>query len=259
MEQPPPVLETRAPEPETPSMTLPARLMNVFAIPGDVFDEVKKNPPSTVNWLVPTLLLIMVGWIGAYLIFSQPAIQQQVREMQDAVFQKMVNKGQMTQQMADKQREIGEMSARVGPYVGAVLVSFFSPFWWGLVFWFVGNKAFKRQFSFMKGVEVAGLANTISVLGSIVTTLLIISLGNMFASPSPALLVKNFDPQNPSHSLLAVANIATIWVLGVRSVGLARLSGVSFVPAAAWVFGVWATYTGFFMALGLAFRALFKL
>jgi hypothetical protein len=79
----------------------------------------------------------------------------------------------------------------------------------------------------------------------------------MFASPSPALLVKNFDPMKPSHSLLTVINIVTFWVLAVRSVGLARLTRGTFLSAAVWVFGVWAFYTGCLIGLGLAVRAIF--
>ena len=36
----------------------------------------------------------------------------------------------------------------------------------------------------------------------------------------------------------------TFWLLAVRAMGLARLSGVSFIKAALWVFGIWAAYTG---------------
>ena len=39
------------------AMSLAARLLNVFATPGDVFDDVKVAPASTANWLVPALLL----------------------------------------------------------------------------------------------------------------------------------------------------------------------------------------------------------
>jgi hypothetical protein len=192
------------------------------------------------------------------LIFSQPAIQQQMREMQDQMLQKMVDKGKIPQDVADKQREIGEAAGKIMPYVGAVFSSMISPFWWGLIIWSVGVFVFKGQFTFMKAVEVAGLANAIAVLGALVTTLLSISLSNLLASPSPALFIKHFDPQNPSHSLLAVFNIMTLWVLGVRAVGLARLSGVSFVRAGAWVFGIWAFYTGLLLAVGMAVSKVFS-
>jgi hypothetical protein len=105
----------------------------------------------------------------------------------------------------------------------------------------------------MKAVEIVGLANMVSVLEVIVKTLLIVGLGNLYASTSLVLLVKEFDPQNTVHSLLALVNVMTFWLLAVRGIGLARLSGASFAKAAAWVFGIWAAYTG--LLIGLAFIA----
>ena len=83
-------------------------------------------------------------------------------------------------------------------------------------------------------------------------------LGNLYAAPGLMLLVKDFDPQNTVHALLAIVNVMTFWVLAVRAIGLARLSGASFAKAAAWVFGIWAAYTGFFIGLGLLGKMLFK-
>jgi len=110
----------------------------------------------------------------------------------------------------------------------------------------------------MKAVEVVGLANMIEVLEAIVKTLLIVGEGSLYASPGLMLLVKDFDPQNTAHALLAIVNVMTFWVLAVRASGLARLSGASFTKAALWVFGIWAAYTGFFVGLGLLAKAVFK-
>ena len=88
-------------------------------------------------------------------------------------------------------------------------------------------------------------------------TLLILTMDNPFASPSLALLVKEFDPQNPVHGLLGVVNVMTFWVLAVRSIGLARLSGALFGKSAMWVFGIWASYTGVMVGLGAAVQAIF--
>ena len=42
-------------------MNLGARLLNIYAIPGDVFDEVMAAPPKLANWLVPTLLTCLAA------------------------------------------------------------------------------------------------------------------------------------------------------------------------------------------------------
>jgi hypothetical protein len=81
--------------------------------------------------------------------------------------------------------------------------------------------------------------------------------GNLFASPSLALAVKDFDPQNTLHGLCALVNVMLFWALLVRAIGLARLSGASAGKAAVWVFGIWAAYTGILFGLGAALRAIF--
>jgi len=259
MEQPPPIIENKPPEPQPPSMSLPARLLNVFAIPGDVFEEVRKSRLSTANWLVPTLLLVLTGCIGAWLVYSQPAIQQQIRETQDKFIDKMVEKGRLSQEQADRQRQASAVGANIGVYIGPVFSAFASPFWWGFLVWLIGAKLFKGDFPYMKAVEVVGLGNAIAILGSVVTTLLMVSMGSLSATPSPALLVKNYDPQNTSQTLLQVPNVITIWVLAVRSIGLAKLSATRFLPAAIWVFGLWLAQVSVLVGIGLAFKALLGL
>jgi hypothetical protein len=88
--------------------------------------------------------------------------------------------------------------------------------------------------------------------------LLILVMGNLFVSPSLMLLVKDFNPQNPAHSLLALVNVMTIWILAVRAIGLARLANVSIAKAALWVFGIWGAYTGLFWGLGAAAQLVAK-
>jgi len=138
------------------------------------------------------------------------------------------------------------ISGKVAAAAAPVVAGFVTPFFWGLILWLVGAKVLKGSFPYMKAVEVIGLANMVCVLEVIVRTLLIVGMGNLYAAPSLMLLVKEFNPQNPVHSLLAVVNVMTFWVLAVRAIGLARLSGASVAKAALWVFGIWAAYTGLF-------------
>jgi hypothetical protein len=106
MEEPTP---PAASEP-SPSRTtsLMARLMNVVVTPGEVFDEVKASKPCYLNWLVPLILAAMVGVVYVFVIFSQPAVLQGVRENQQKQFQKQVAAGKMTQAQADKAAEVTE-------------------------------------------------------------------------------------------------------------------------------------------------------
>jgi Yip1-like protein len=241
-------------------MSLVGRLFNVIATPGEVFDHIKGAAVSTANWLVPGLILIAVSWLGSWLILSQDSIKQQLREITDQAIEKQIQKAHMSEQQAEQARTIGAKYGSIGTNISIVaapvFAGFVTPFWWGLILWLAG-KALKADFPYMKGVEVTGLAGMIGVLDSIVRILLILVMGNLFASPSLALFVKQFDPQNPVHGLLAVVNIMTFWVLAVRAIGLARLSGATFGKAAAWVFGIWVLLTGIMTGFGFAMKALF--
>ncbi len=236
-------------------------MLNIIAAPGEVFDEVKSAAPSTANWLVPALLFIAVSWLGTWLVFSQEALRRQISDYSEKAIEKQIAQAHMPQAQADQARQAAAKMAAifstVGPMAGVVVMALVTPFWGGLILWLVGAKVFKGAFPYLKAVEVVGLANTIEVLGAIVKTLLILALGNVFASPSLALMVKDFDPQNPTHSLFALANVMSFWVLAVRAIGLARLAGVSFGKAALWVCGAWVAYNGLFVGLGFAMQAIF--
>ena len=262
MEPTPQTHEPASAAPQPPAMSLGGRLLNVFATPADVFQEVKTSSVSQANWLVPAVILLLVGWTALWLVFSQDSINHQLSEITDQAIQKQIDSGRLSEREAERLHDAADKWAGVGPKVIAALVpvlgGFATPFVWGLIVWLVGAKVFKGNFPYMKAVEVVGVANMISVLDVIVKTLLIVGMGNLYASPSLTLLVKEFDPQNPVHSLLAVVNIMTFWVLAVRAIGLARLSGVSFVKAALWVYGIWAAYTGFFVGLAVLLQAAVK-
>lgn len=242
-------------------MSLAARLMNVFAIPGDVFEEVKATRLTATNWLVPALVAGVVGALMAIVMFSQPSIRQQIREKQEQVLEQKVKAGKLTRQQADQGIEM--MEKFTGPAmmsifgsVGAVVTGFVRVFWWGLVLWLIGRWFLKTRFDYLKAVEVAGLASMITVLGMIVSMLLIVNLGKMFSSLSLALAVSDFDEKNKSHLLLGAVNVFNFWLIGVLGVGLARLAGVPFVRAVLLVLAYWLVASLLLIFIGLGTLAL---
>jgi Yip1 domain len=235
--------EPQPTSPAPPATSLIARLMNVFVAPGEVFEEVKNSPPATGNWLAPALILAVAGLISVLVIYSQPAIIQQIREQQQKAFDQQVASGKMTQEQADRAMAVAEkfsgpaMMKTIGSF-GAILGSFIYIFWWSLILWLLGLWLLKAKLNYLKVLEVVGLAIMISVLGTIVATLLSVILGRP-AAPNLALLISHFDPKNKIHLLLGVANVFMFWLLGALAVGLARLSGTSFAKALAVVAGWW--------------------
>lgn len=251
-----------APSPEPPPPTsIWARMFNVLAAPGEVFDEVKASPARTANWLVPALFIVVVGWVSTWLIFSQPVINQQLADMQEKQLQKMVEQGKMKAEQVETARAgmetVGRIMKIAGGIAGPVIGAFASPFWGALLIWLVGAKVLKGSFDYMKAVEVAGLSNVVSVLGAVVKTLLILLMGNIFAGASPALFIKDFDQTNTLHGALAALDLFALWVCGVRAVGMSRLGGASLGVCLAWMIGLWAAFTAFLLGLGAAAKMAF--
>ena len=109
-------------------MSLGGRLLNVFAAPGDVFDEVKTAKDSAANWLVPALILILVSWAAAVVIFSQDSIKHQLTEITDRAVQKQVDTGHLTEQQAEQARLAGAKWASIGSKIVAGIMPVFVGF-----------------------------------------------------------------------------------------------------------------------------------
>ena len=231
MDESPPILPPEPAAPPHPTMSLGARLMNVFAIPGDVFEEVKATRPSVANWLVPALLTTVVMALMTLVVMSQPAIQQKMREQQEQAIEKQVQAGRISRADADKQMAImekfsGPAVKAVGSVMTGTIYGFVRVFWWATVLWLLGRWLLKARFPYRKAMEVGGLAGMVGVLGLIVTMLLQINFSDPNSSPSLALLLDKFDTKNIGHLVLATANVFHIWQAVVLATALSRLAGV---------------------------------
>ena len=255
----PPNTETPPPLTLPPTTSLAARLMNVFASPAEVFDEIKAASPATANWLVPTILLAIVAVLSALVIGANPEIKRQKQAMQEAILQKMVESGKMPKEAAEKAinaNEAGGGGKSKFEAAGMCFLVVISLFWSALILW-LGSMVLGQGFGYMRAVEIVGLAGMIGLLGAVIKTLLILTTGNMFAGPTPGLLLKDFNPMsNTVHGILSALDVIWLWALAVQAFGLARLSGASFAKAAAWVFGIWVLITGGLIMVGIAFRRL---
>jgi Yip1 domain len=263
MEQPetPPVTGESAPALAVPTTSLASRMMNVFASPGEAFDEVKGGANSAANSMVPVLLLIVAGIIFVLVAFSQPAVQQQMTEAREKALSEKVKKGEMTQAQKDQAEAV--VDKYFGPSMmkalasgGVVVVDFVRLYWWGFIIWLLGRWALHARFSYMKAVEVAGLSAMIVILGTVVTLLMVVGFGKLSAGPSLALAVGQFDSASKQHQALAAVNVFNFWYVGVVALGLARLAGSSFTKAALWVFGYWVVWEALLIAVGMGSMAM---
>ena len=194
--------------------------MNVFATPGDVFDEVLASPPTLLNWFVPTLL-VSLAWLLLTNSTAQESISQTVADTQ-----------------LDKTRITSYMLASLTVFVTTLLATCWSAF----VLWFIGRIFLKTRFSYLKTLEIVGLVQMILVLGTVVTVLLLTFLGEPAARPALSFVALKLDVTNPLRRSLEVLNFFHLWSAALLTLGLSRLSGVAYKECAFWVFGFWIVF-----------------
>jgi hypothetical protein len=252
MEQPP---ATPAAPPELASSgatNIWAKLFNIFAVPGDVFAEIKSRPAAVANWLLPVLLVSALGVATSLVIFSQPNVQQQIREQQAKAMDKQVKAGKMTQAQADRALDfMGPSFMKIAGCIGSPIFTFFRLFWWAFFLWLFGRWLLKTQVEFLKALEVSGLAMMIALLGGIVALLLQMNLDRLMVMPSLALLLPEFDVTRKDHWFMAIVNPFYFWQVGIMALGLAKLAGTSFARAAIPVVGFWLLQESALIMAGL--------
>lgn len=242
-------------------MPLLARMMNIFAVPGEVFENVKRSPNSPGSWLVPILIACVVGTIAAIILFSQPAILQEMREMRAKAMQQQVEKGKLTQKQADQAMDMVEKFSsptilKVSGAVGAMVVSFVRVFWWAFALWLLALLLLRARIPYLKALEVTGLASLIGTLGMLVTLLLQVNLGRATATPSLALAVTDFDPGNKMHLVMGALNLVQVWMVLVMGLGLARLTNVPFMRASLLVVAFYFLQTSALVLMGAGMATL---
>ncbi len=237
------------------AMSLGGRLLNVFAAPGELFAAVAGAPFSLANWLVPAALVALISLALNLAIFTQPALVQQVRDLQERELVRAVDSGRISAADAERARDVmqgmGMTVARVGGAVGGVVVAVLSPLWWGLILWLTARWVFRSPLPYLRVVEVAGLASLIGGLGICVSLFLAVGTGNLFAGPHLGALVKDFDLGNRWHLALSIVNPFSVWQMVVMALGLARWVGRPATPVVVVVGGVWFGYKAIAVILGL--------
>ena len=259
MEEPQAISGTPPLPPRTTSLA--ARLLNVFAAPGQVFDEVKTTPLTPLNWLVPMLISAVLGVLAAVLIFSQPAMVRQLHEQWSQSAAQLVKDGKLKPADAEELNALADkvLVPRILQVLfstAAVVGSVLRVFWWAFLLWLGARIFLQVRVGYLKAAEMAGLATMISVLGVIATLLLVANVGKVFSTPGEVLTAGDLAAQKDSPVLLGTLNVFAFWFIGVMSSGLSRLAEVSFGRAMFLVLGCWLLQELVLICIGLGQMAL---
>jgi hypothetical protein len=199
----------------------------VLATPSDVLEELAAASPRHANWLLPTLLVAATGLILLAATTDQEHIADSIRQLS------------LGSQLSTKQGDWLSKHWQLISGASVCLASFGGLFWSAFVLWFMGRILLKGRFPMVKALEVAGLASSILVLGTIITVLLTLAIGDASARPALSLFALKIGAGYSTRGALDVLNVFHLWTTAVLALGLSKLTAVSFGEAAFWVFGYW--------------------
>ncbi len=258
MDQPPPILNPQPAASQLPHMSLLARLLNVFAIPGEVFQDVRTAPRSFGNWLWPIVLATLVG-AAIVTAIGKPALVEDFRQSQEKKYNEQVTAGKVSR--ADANQAIAALEWITQPtvlktagtlfYLGINVLRVLS---WAAALWVLGTVFLKARFSFLKTLEIAGLATMISVLENVVTLFLTTGVGGT----DVAMTLAQLEAKSRTPLRIIVANVFSLWLVGLMATGLARLAEVRFHRTFFAVLGYWITLQMLLALIGMALLALYK-
>ncbi len=235
------------PEPST-EMSLSDKFVGILSSPGEVYQSIVGTEPKTSNWAIPLVLAMIVGLIFTFVVFSQPPIQDQLADAQMKAMQKSVADGKMTQEqmetaMENNPAKPGSPMFLIFGAVGVLIASAVTLFAYSGVYLIAGKVALKGTASYSKILEVVGMSFYVSAVAGLLSIVIVVAMGSLYASLSPALLITDFDPMNKEHKLMAAFNLLEFWGMYVIGVGLSKVWNTSLGKSIGVVGGVWLVWT----------------
>lgn len=242
-----------------PAMSLAGRLLNIFAAPGEVFEVVQPAPPATVNWLIPLILSLVLGALSVLLVYSQPAVIQQIRDQQTKAMDDQVQAGKLTRVQADQaeamtEKFLGPAAIRLFGMISVAAFNVIRLFWWALVLWVLGRLLLRADMTYVKALEVAGLGSMISILGGVAAALLTVCLGQI-STFSLVLFASQLAPKSMLHMVLQSVDFFDLWYLAVMTIGLARLARVPWTKALPLTGAYWLAMEGLLIGIAWLYTA----
>ncbi|MCS7090034.1 MAG: YIP1 family protein [Verrucomicrobiota bacterium] len=239
----------------TPVWSVAGRMVNVFGVPGQVFEDVLRTRPNTGHWFWPALLGFLIGFLGGWLLWGNPVVRHALVVRQRTVWEQRIEAGRLTREEADRRlKELEQVWA--SPLVRALaagasgLGSGLRFLFWGGLIWAVSRWAFAARAPLGRCCELAGLASLIGVVGMALELLL---MPTPDGSPPP--LEEPAQVTQPTSRAMAwalglVQGIFGFWQVGVMGMALAKLTGAPWVRALWVLLAIWLGWMLLWITVG---------
>ncbi len=232
-----------------PEPSITGVYLDILVAPWRAFSSIQENIPVRAYWLLPVVLYIVCSMVCTQIIVSQPAPAAHLRALGEEEFQPQLERyiadGTITRQQADWLKLFitpGNSYFVLTQLVGIALTSFITLFAVGFIVWQLGRSVLGRSVSYKKVLEIIGLTFLIGVLERIVSAILVVATGSIFASPSPGMLLLD-NIESKAFLVLSSVNIFTLWELWVVSNGLSVFFERDFVKVLVLVSALWLLWT----------------
>ncbi len=221
-------------------------IAGVFTSPGETYAAIAKTQRKNY-WIIPILISIAFSLIASFLFMHDEDLVSKSMEKQKAKmreqFEKKVKEGAMTQEEMNKALEgmsSGSTIFKVAGYGGAIAGPFLILFILSILY-LVALKIAKADFEFTNVLNVVGLAMLISSVGSLISVVVSIMMGDV-SSLGLGLLFSEGAVGDKLHGLFTKIDVFTIWFYAVIAIGLSKIAKVSIVITAIIVFGLFTVY-----------------
>lgn len=260
---PEPLIPEQAPETDQEELSHSDKVVGIITNPVRTFEQMSKFPPRVTDWLMPLSLMIVIAILANIILMSNPDIRYEIRQKQIAsiekTFNEMVEKGQLTREMADEQIEknrermdefgTGAAAAIFGAISTLFAVSIMFFIVTGIYFLF-SRFVLKGEGTFQSALSANGMSYYIAIIGTVLMVLASLSTRKFLMGTSVGAFM-NADKNTLAGMLMYKLDVIGIWGLAITSIGLARMfHSKAMGKYFAVVFGIWIIWS--FITLGIA-------
>lgn len=202
-------------------------LVTIFSSPRDTFERVRG---SKVAWILPTILVILISLVS--LVLQMPYLLDYTR-------QSLLKAGNIDPAQIDQILGVTTITTYAGGVVGIVAMLFLVALLLVLL-----NLIVRGEGKYMQFVNVVAYANLPSVIGGLLTAVLLVAMNaQSLTDVSLSLGALVADKTSMAYRILSLINPFTIWGLYLYIVGAATMMKRPRKKVAIWIVAVWLIYS----------------
>ena len=229
----------RAEPEERPGMI--GRMFGVVASPGSTYEALREHN-TRWDWLVPALVVAVVGMIGVYV--TMPLIEETARA------QAMERIQNLPQEQQEKILDMTAKSSGIGALVATPVTTFVFLFIGAGVLMAVGRWALGGDVTYRQSLVVSAYASLVGVLATIVRVPLMLAKDTAMVFTGPAILLSEEALKTFGGRFLASADLFMLWQVCLTAIGLATMTRASTGKALTYLLVIWVLVLCVFAALG---------